>query len=190
MRGHDALRFARRAARVEDHRAAIGRDLRQRLRRCGGDGFDVDQSHAEPFTHRRDLRRHRRHPPSRRPHRNPSGRIPTPASPPTGRCGTLIPPARQMAHCAAEYSNPGGTSSATRVSFKSSCIGEQRRRERRGAVEQVPIGVQVAAVRNATEPAWERARAMSGSSGMVQRPMMALTARKKTDGTSRQPRPV
>ncbi len=34
--------------------------------------------------------------------------------------GTLTPPARQMAHCAAAYSNPGATSSATRDSFRSS----------------------------------------------------------------------
>ena len=142
MRGHDALRFARRTARVENHRATFGRDVGQLFRRSGNDRFHVDQS--------------------RTPSRSQIGEILTAIAVSAikiyatesvrayshseivadRQMGTTIPPARQMAHCAAEYSTPGDTSSATRVSFKSFSSPSKRRCGRcRRVVEQILVGV-------------------------------------------------
>ena len=51
---HDALGFARRAAGVEDHRAAGGRELRQFARRSGR-GVAIDQTQPEAGAERGDL---------------------------------------------------------------------------------------------------------------------------------------
>ena len=54
--------------------------------------------------------------------------------------GTLIPPEREMAHCAAANSNPGDTRARAclvQIVFNT----KQRRCEGRGAVEQILVGV-------------------------------------------------
>ena len=58
--------------------------------------------------------------------------------------GTLIPPARQMSsgHCAASvFQLPGDTSSAIAPRSNQVFFTEQRRCERRRAVEQILVGV-------------------------------------------------